>query len=106
MVLKTYGHYVGNVYPLEEKRQNEAIIQEIGNYKNSVVLEGYRNPTTPIYFIPSMLPFENISWLHEKSSLFALTTRGEGFGLTIAEALTHKRPVHPLTHDITKYGSR
>ena len=93
MVLKTYGHYVGNVYPLEEKRQNEAIIQEIGNYKNSVVLEGYRNPTTPIYFIPSMLPFENISWLHEKSSLFALTTRGEGFGLTIAEALTHKRPV-------------
>ena len=93
LVMKTYGHYVGNVYPLEEKAQNESIIKEIGNFKNSVVLEGYKNPTAPIYFIPSVLPFENISWLHENSSVFALSTRGEGFGLTIAEALMHERPV-------------
>ena len=93
LVMKTYGHYVGNVYPLEEKAQNESIIKEIGSFKNSVILEGYKNPTAPIYFIPSVLPFENISWLHDKSSVFALSTRGEGFGLTIAEALMHERPV-------------
>ena len=93
LVMKTYGHYVGNVYPLEEKAQNESIIKEIGNFKNSVILEGYKNPTAPIYFIPSVLPFQNISWLHGNSSVFALSTRGEGFGLTIAEALMHERPV-------------
>ncbi len=93
LVMKTYGHYVGNVYPLEEKAQNEKIVKEIGNFKNSVILEGYKNSTCPIYFVPGVLPFENISWLHEKSSVFALSTRGEGFGLTIAEALMHERPV-------------
>lgn len=93
LVMKTYGHYVGNVYPLEEKAQNEGIIKEIGNFKNSVILEGYKTPTAPIYFIPNVLPFENISWLHDNSSVFALSTRGEGFGLTIAEALMHERPV-------------
>jgi glycosyltransferase involved in cell wall biosynthesis len=93
LVMKTYGHYVGNVYPLEEKAQNEGILKEIGNIKNSVILEEYKKSTVPIYFIPSVLPFENISWLHENSSVFALSTRGEGFGLTIAEALMHEKPV-------------
>ena len=93
LVMKTYGHYVGNVYPLEEKAQNEKIVKEIGNFKNSVILEEYKNSTSPILIVPGVLPFENISWLHQKSSVFALSTRGEGFGLTIAEALMHERPV-------------
>jgi glycosyltransferase involved in cell wall biosynthesis len=93
LVMKTYGHYVGNVYPLEEKAQNEKIVKEIGNFKNSVILEEYKISTAPIFFVPGVLPFENISWLHDKSSVFALSTRGEGFGLTIAEALMHERPV-------------
>ena len=93
LVLKTYGHMMGNVYPLEEKAQNEKIREEISNIKRSVLYDSYKSPSAPIYFIPYVLPFENISWLHENSSLFALPTRGEGFGLTIAEALVHKRPV-------------
>ena len=93
LVMKTYGHYVGNVYPLEEKAQNEKIAKEIGNIKNSVILEEYKTSTAPIFFVPGVLPFENISWLHKNSSVFALSTRGEGFGLTIAEALMHEKPV-------------
>lgn len=93
LVMKTYGHYVGNVYPLEEKAQNEKIVKEIGNFKNSVILEEYKVSTAPVFFVPGVLPFENISWLHDRSSVFALSTRGEGFGLTIAEALMHKKPV-------------
>lgn len=93
LVMKTYGHYVGNVYPLEEKAQNEKIAKKIGNFKNSVILEEYKTSTAPIFFVPGVLPFENISWLHEKSSVFALSTRGEGFGLTIAEAIMHNKPV-------------
>ena len=93
LVMKTYGHYVGDVTAEAEKEQNQKILKEIGNFKKSVILEEYKNPSAPIYFIPGILPFESISWLHQKSSVFALPTRGEGFGLTIAEALMHNKPV-------------
>jgi len=93
LVIKTYGHFVGNVSPDQEKEQNVQIGKQISNYKNSIHI-GFGNiPSVPIYFVPGVLPFENISWLYEQTDLFALTTRGEGFGLTIAEALMHKKPV-------------
>ena len=40
-----------------------------------------------------MLPFENISWLYNECDLFALPTRGEGFGLPIFEAAYSGLPV-------------
>ena len=93
LVIKTYGHFVGNVSPEEENQQNIEIGKNISNLKNSVHIGFGNTPSVPIYFIPGILPFENISWLYEKTNLFALTTRGEGFGLTIAEALMHRKPV-------------
>ena len=93
LVIKTYGNFVGTIYKEDEKRQNNSILEEIKRTKNSVHFGYGETSSVPIYFIPGILPFENISWFHENSSLFALTTRGEGFGLTVAEALMHKVPV-------------
>ncbi len=93
LIIKSYGHFVGTIHKEDEKRQNNGILEEIKRSKNSVCFEYDERPSVPIYFIPGIIPFENISWFHENSSLFALTTRGEGFGLTIAEALMHKVPV-------------
>ena len=46
-----------------------------------------------IVLIPGFISNENISWLYKKSDVFSLLSRGEGFCLPIAEALTHKKPV-------------
>ncbi len=43
--------------------------------------------------IPGFISNENMAWLYDKSDLFALLSRGEGFGLTIAEALSQEKPV-------------
>jgi glycosyltransferase involved in cell wall biosynthesis len=32
-------------------------------------------------------------WLHQQADVFALFSRGEGFGLPIAEAIMAKKPV-------------
>ena len=93
LIIKTYGNFVGATSRDQEMQQNIAIGQEIAKFRDSAIHEyGIRSAAT-MYFIPGVLPFENISWLHEQSDVFALTTRGEGFGLTIAEALMHKKPV-------------
>lgn len=92
LVIKTYDNLMKS-YPISMEDQARNIANEVGTIKNSVFMPDGQQPNSNIILIPSVLPYENISWLYEKSHLFALMTRGEGFGLTIAEALLHKKPV-------------
>ena len=72
----------------------DAMQNEIRYYKHDMVNPKYEDPVdNNIILIPGFLPFENINWLYENSDVFALTSRGEGFGLPIAEALTKGLPV-------------
>ena len=85
LVIKTYGSM---------SHTPEIIQQEIKYYRNSILLPMNQKPkSNNIVLIPGFLSNENISWLQKKASVFALYTRGEGFGLPIAEALMHENPV-------------
>ena len=85
LVIKTYGSM---------SHTPEVIQQEIKYYRNSILLPMNQKPkSNNIVLIPGFLSNENISWLQKKASVFALYTRGEGFGLPIAEALMHENPV-------------
>jgi glycosyltransferase involved in cell wall biosynthesis len=46
-----------------------------------------------ILLLPSYIAESNIKWLYENSDMFALLPRGEGFGLTIFEAILNGVPV-------------
>jgi len=85
LILKTYSSSTHNI---------EAIQQEIKYHRDSILLPMNKKPkSNNIVLIPGFLPNKNISWLQEKASVFALFSRGEGFGLPIAEALMHENPV-------------
>tara|TARA_B100000131_G_scaffold182917_1_gene176418 strand:+ start:1145 stop:3175 length:2031 start_codon:yes stop_codon:yes gene_type:complete len=85
LVLKTFGSLTHN---------DEKIRQEIKALRNSILLPGNKKVTqNNILLIPGFISNENIAWLYEKTDLFALLSRGEGFGLTIAEALSQEVPV-------------
>jgi glycosyltransferase involved in cell wall biosynthesis len=72
----------------------ELIQKEIKAIRNSILLPMNERPkNNNIVLIPGFLSNENISWLQKKSDVFALFSRGEGFGLPIAEALMHEKPV-------------
>ena len=85
LVIKTFGSITHN---------DEKIRNEIKAYRNTILLENnQRVKTNNIMLIPGFISNENMAWLYDKADIFALLTRGEGFGLTIAEALTHNKPV-------------
>jgi len=100
LLIKTYGilmdDFVKKV-PLEE--QKKQIAAEISSIKRQISLPAgeedpeKNQPTAPIILVTDILPYEHISDIFDKSDLFALLTRGEGFGLPIAEALMHETPV-------------
>ena len=85
LIIKTYGSMTHSI---------ESIQQEIRDYRNSILLPMNQKPkSNNIMLIPGFLSNDNISWLQNKSDVFALFSRGEGFGLPIAEALMHENPV-------------
>ena len=91
LVLKTYVSAM-NLNKFNLSKQSEIIYKSIIDLKSGIYKNG-RKVSAPIIPICNILPYENISWLYSKSDVFALATRGEGFGLTISEALMHEKPV-------------
>ena len=91
LLIKTYINAM-NIQKFNMKAQSEHIQREIINTKKNVFLNG-RPSNAKIVALCNIIPFANISWLYSKADVFALATRGEGFGLTIAEAIMHEKPV-------------
>ena len=92
LIIKTYGVLMFN-YPQSPEEQAQKIAQEVVKYKQSVFLESAKSPRASIMLIPNVIPYSEISTIFERADLFALLTRGEGFGLPIAESLLHGTPV-------------
>ena len=68
--------------------------QQIANaVKNIRAVVNKENVKNNILLLPSYIAESNIKWLYEQSDLFALIPRGEGFGLTIFEAILNSVPV-------------
>jgi len=87
LIIKTYGGPEGDI---------DAISHQVKLLRNSLLVPGPVNrlPTqNNIVLIPGFIPTESILWLHQQANVFALLSRGEGFGLPIAEAIMAKKPV-------------
>ena len=85
LVIKTHGSLT---------HSNEKIQAEVKYFRNTILLEYNQQPNqNGILLIPGFLSDEQIAWLYDQADLFSLLTRGEGFGLTIAEAMAQGVPV-------------
>jgi glycosyltransferase involved in cell wall biosynthesis len=91
LIIKTYISAM-NVNKFDMNTQSKHVQGSIIETKKSVLKNG-KPSDAKIVALCNLLPFENISWLYSKSDVFALATRGEGFGLTISEAIMHEKPV-------------
>ena len=94
LVIKSYVNIMESFlekFPM--KQQATMMANEIKAAKSSIYMPNGSQSDGQIMLVADTLPFENISWLHNRADIFALLTRAEGFGLTIAEALLHKTPV-------------
>ena len=96
LVLKTYINAM-KLGHINFSEQNKAIHKSIIDIKSGIY-KGGKQANAPIVPICNILPYENISWLYNNSDVFALATRGEGFGLTISEAIMHEKPVIVPNH--------
>jgi len=85
LLIKTFGSVTHNT---------DAIRNEIKYFKNTLFLPG-NEPVTGnnVVLMDQYIPKKYINWLYEQADVFALFSRGEGFGLPIAEALLHETPV-------------
>ena len=91
MVIKTYIDAM-NTHINTFGSQAQHIATEIRKIKSGVIKDG-KPSNAKIVPICNILPYNNISWLYSKADVFALATRGEGFGLTISESIMHEKPV-------------
>lgn len=88
LTIKTYRNEVSNPNKEEEK---QAIIQEASLFKSSISSYGNLSKAK-IKIIPDVITKDKIISLYDNANVFALATRGEGFGLTIAEAASKGLP--------------
>lgn len=89
LIIKTYINAMTGV---SMKEQTKHVVNSIIDEKRKVFMDG-RPSNAKIIPICNILPFKNLSWLYQQSDVFALSTRGEGFGLTLSEAIMHEKPV-------------
>jgi len=91
LVIKTYMNAM-NLKKGDMVKQREYITNQILQIKNSIKKDNQLSKAK-ILVVCDVIQYEHISWLYEQSDVFVLTTRGEGFGLTISEAIMHEKPV-------------
>jgi glycosyltransferase involved in cell wall biosynthesis len=90
LIIKTY---VDNT-SLNGKTAAEQITEEIKQIKSKIFVDEQNStPQCSVCVVVDVLPKEKINYLYDISDCFVLATRGEGFGLTIAEAVSFEKPV-------------
>ena len=90
LVIKTY---VDNTN-VNAKTQVSEIVKQIKDIKSSIFVDEKNTlPSCEVCIIADVLSEEKINFLYDASDCFVLATRGEGFGLTIAEAVSFEKPV-------------
>jgi len=75
------------------KPEQDIIRQEIQALRGEVFVDVNTESRAKIFFIGGLLSREEMDALYSGCDLFALTSRGEGFGLPYTEAITHGKPV-------------
>lgn len=69
--------------------EKQAIRTDIDNLKKGLMLRDY----PPVVFFGDLLSKEQIGAIHQKSHCYVSLQRGEGFGIPLAEAMSHGNPV-------------
>tara|TARA_R100000008_G_scaffold372_2_gene339 strand:- start:27823 stop:29814 length:1992 start_codon:yes stop_codon:yes gene_type:complete len=77
-------------FPSAEAQSKEQIAEIIKTLRQRVIK---KDKKSNILLLGDYLSEGNIKWLYENSDIFALLPRGEGFGLTIFEAILNGVPV-------------
>lgn len=88
LTIKTYRN---EVFTSNKEQERNEVIQDIKNYK-SLIFDYNRNTNAKIKLISDVIPKDQINSLYDEADVFCLATRGEGFGLTIAEAASKGLP--------------
>lgn len=84
LIIKTYGSVTDN---------SNTIQGQIKRIKDSIFLPGNEIVNqNNVVLIDNFLPKPYINWFYSKADVFALFTRGEGFGLPVAEAAINGLP--------------
>ena len=95
LVIKTYKELThGYLQKQSIEQQAKEIMDETSHVKKTVFTpRDHEKKANNTILLPWLMPYGNIKWLYEKADVFALATRGEGFGLTISEAIMFEKPV-------------
>ena len=96
LIIKTYGN-IQDPRPEYQESQKIEMANQISILKRSILNDSMGMPKCKMQFLYGLFPKEQMNYLYKNSDLFALFSRAEGFGLPIAEALTHETPV--IVHD-------
>lgn len=70
----------------------EVIRNKINHYKR-IISKNRNDFKCKVVLLTGYYSNEKLQWLYNNSSIYASLTRGEGFGLTIAEAINNRLPV-------------
>lgn len=89
LFIKTYRAEAG--HNVDVNYQKQAIFAEATAYKSSIV-HYEQNPQCKLEILTGIVPSEQIENLYKNADVFCLPTRGEGFGLTIADAAIYGIP--------------
>lgn len=95
LVIKTYGNLVDAHSEELKAKENKFIIDSAKKYKQALIFD---NETTVesganIVIICDYLRKEQLNWVFDQADVSILLTRGEAFGLTVAESLMNEKPV-------------
>jgi len=97
LIVKTYGN-IQVSDPAFQKHQQDQIAQEIVKYKKAICTDDIGSSSkAQVTLLYGLLSKSDMNFLYKNSNIFALFSKGEGFGLPIAESILHSTPV--VVHD-------